>query len=148
MIKLKTLLKEAQNPTQVWKTPSGTPDEVINLYHVIVSYLLKQKLNADDYLTIEKDNVEAGTWILRHRRNPNVFLLYDPSLIDDGSGPGKAEISHRDWSSFVKDMGMEVNFKFLLDPTHFWFDDGSGNGAWVLDKDELQDVIQKWSTLK
>jgi hypothetical protein len=72
MIKLKNLIKEI-----AWKTPPGTPDEVIDVLYKIVGEIEGEKLNPMDYIGINKTKKgEETLWVIQNRKQPKYFLVF------------------------------------------------------------------------
>ena len=70
MIKLKDILNEIEGEKQIhtfWKTPSGTPDEVINVIHEIYQLIMNKMGSGNDLLLanfLKANRIDEGTWAI------------------------------------------------------------------------------------
>jgi len=77
MIKLKKLIQEVGGPMNMWRTPQGTPDQVITILHHIMAQIIKKNENAGDYVALHTYKNKGGTyWKVSNRKDPNRGLIY------------------------------------------------------------------------
>lgn len=79
MIKLKDLICEAGGPTNVWRTPDGTPDEVVEVLHLIMGEILKRKKNAGDYVALIKRKYKGAggfVWVIVNKKDEDRGLMW------------------------------------------------------------------------
>jgi hypothetical protein len=81
MIKLKNIINEiAPNNLQGigWKTPTGTPDEVINVMHRILETIMRNLepgRNPLEYINLAKLKDSRESWVIRNPIN-DYFIIY------------------------------------------------------------------------
>ena len=77
MIKLKQLIDETKVPTYKWSTPSGTPDDVIKVFHYLVGMIMKQNKDPKEYVRVWHNNEDTpNMWALMNKMRPDDSLFY------------------------------------------------------------------------
>lgn len=77
MIKLKKLIQEAGGPMNVWRTPDGTPDQVITILHHVMAQIISKGKNAKDYVALR--NYKKGGevyWEITNKKASDRGLVY------------------------------------------------------------------------
>jgi hypothetical protein len=78
MIKLKLLLEEIPQQN-IWRTPQGTPDDVIHVLHAIIAEVTAKKKKVSDYVALQhiyKNKKIGRVWIVSNKNNPADGLVY------------------------------------------------------------------------
>jgi len=115
MIKLKQLIDETKVPTYKWSTPSGTPDDVIKVFHYLVGMIMKQNKDPQEYVKVWHNNEDTpNMWALINKTRSSDTLFY--------------KVDERKWYS-------------SLDK---WYSNSGVNQFTPLNNEELKIAIQNW----
>jgi len=110
MIKLKELVKEISGPDEpeLFITPPGTPDEVVEVMHFISELLIKAGKRVKDNLMVQKD-------VSRDFPNLTIYSIYSQKVVSTGvanllafADPLKKWIYHSDKNVIACDSETEL----------------------------------------
>jgi hypothetical protein len=122
MIKLKKLIKEAAIQSSVWwKSPDGTPDQVITILHHIRAQILKKGKDCNDYIALRSYKKGGEVyWEITNKKASDRGLVYkEKEQSWYSTGALKAPLNPIILNAFIKRWVVDVMGESRI-PTYRW----------------------------